>query len=725
MPDYAPAPTYPNYASFLSNLIGGLPTDYRAAQLQQGSVDVQNAFKGGVPTNPDGTPNYAAALQTLAKAGDPGAVAALGPAAQTQAWQQGAPGTMSPMLSGGAGTPAAPPPAAPMQLPSAPAQPPAAATPQPQPQPQPGAPQPPTLAALVSSVAPDPAKGAAVTKMLANILGVDPTAPLTPEQVARAQRIMAAAKLKPGGPGQLSAPVRWDLMDTGGGTMGAGQLADSVRGQLIDSGQASPASAPRGLRNNNPGNLESNAWTASLPGYEGSDGRFAVFDSAADGNAALDRNLLSYARQGVSTPRTIAAKWAPGSEAANNPASYGASIASALGVGQNDKVDLSDPDTRAKIAKAITRVENGPAEVASGGGGAPVAQGGGNRPIVPQVPLPPGITDPQQAILAIDREIAKVSTNPNPYAQKQIPALQDWRDRIAESVAPMKVGLADTLLDPRTGRPTYQGPLASGQGTLSPAALDDAAETALKTGKPPANIGRGVQGAQNLAAVYNRAAELAAERGIDPQKLADLQQGFNARPAGLRSVFQRATGLTLVENEANRLIPRVRELLPKLDHTQYPTINAAINAYEKATGDPNIVKFGISAASLANVYARVLKGGGTPTGGETDHARELLDQSWSAGQINAALDQIGVELQSAKQSTDDTLEEFGLSMKDIPGAGFAPQGGASPTAAPAQSAPSGGAGQPVKVTKEQYDALPKGAPFIAVDDPTQTPRTKP
>jgi hypothetical protein len=761
MAEFPPSPSYPNYASLLSNLIGNLPGDYRNAQQQQTQIDISNAFKGGFPMNSDGTPNWAAAMQKFGQAGGATQAADLGPLAQQQAWQQGAPGTMSPLLGGGAGQPATPPPAAPMQLPSAPVQAPSPAPPQP----QPGAPPPPTLAALVSSVAPDPAKGAAVMKMLANILGVDPTAPLTPAQVARAQRIMSAAKLGPSAPGQLSAPVRWDLMPDQAATVGTPQpeaARDIATKETVAYGapqrNLTQAEATAIATGNSPGTgggagtpfglppAAEAVWQRMVPQESGgkqfnADGSVVTSPTGAIGiaqvepgtgpaaaklaglpwdpvrfkndpnyNLALGRAYFAQQVQAFGSPDVAAAAYNAG------PNAVLAAQAKASKRG-GDWLSYMPAETRDYVAKV------------TGGGGAPVArgQGGaqGNRPIVPQVPLPPGITDPQQAILAIDREIAKASTNPNPYAQGQVAALSDWRNRIAESVAPVKLGPTETILPAQGGPPLAQGPFASGQGTLSPAALDDAAETALKTGKPPANIGRGVQGAQNLAAVYNRAAELAAERGIDPQKLADLQQGFNARPAGLRSVFQRATGLTLVENEANRLLPRVRDLLPKLNHTDYPTLNAAINAYAKQTGDPNIVKFHISAASLANVYARVLKGGGTPTGGETDHALGLLDEAWSKGQIEAALDQINIELQSAKGGVNDTLSEFGLSMSDIPGAGFAPQGGASPTAAaPAQSA-TGGAGQPARVTKEQYDALPKGAPFIAVDDPTQTPRTKP
>lgn len=142
-------------------------------------------------------------------------------------------------------------------------------------------------------------------------------------------------------------------------------LVSALGGTPTPASSSAPSQAARGMRNNNPGNLESNSWTESLPGYAGTDGRFAIFNSAAAGNAALDQNLQSYGRQGITTPLQIASKWAPGSEAGNNPNSYGGAIASALGVGPNTSVNLADPATRAKIAQAITLVENGPA------GGAP------------------------------------------------------------------------------------------------------------------------------------------------------------------------------------------------------------------------------------------------------------------------------------------------------------------------------------------------------------------
>jgi hypothetical protein len=128
----------------------------------------------------------------------------------------------------------------------------------------------------------------------------------------------------------------------------------------------------RGMRNNNPGNLEANSYTAAMPGYVGSDGRFAKFATPEAGIAALKRNLGAYAAKGISTPFDVASTWAPPSEKSNDPASYSKTIARELGVHPGDKINLSDPATQEKVAQAIAKVENG----ASGGSRGPSQSSG-------------------------------------------------------------------------------------------------------------------------------------------------------------------------------------------------------------------------------------------------------------------------------------------------------------------------------------------------------------
>ncbi|HDG9775831.1 TPA: hypothetical protein PGG59_004222 [Raoultella planticola] len=114
--------------------------------------------------------------------------------------------------------------------------------------------------------------------------------------------------------------------------------------------------AARGLRNNNPGNIEagSNPWE----GQTGSDGRFATFATPEHGIRALGKNLLSYQRQGYDTVSEIVNRWAPASDG-NNTDAYIQALCGALGVGANDPLDVSNPKTLAALCAGIVKHENG------------------------------------------------------------------------------------------------------------------------------------------------------------------------------------------------------------------------------------------------------------------------------------------------------------------------------------------------------------------------------
>lgn len=121
----------------------------------------------------------------------------------------------------------------------------------------------------------------------------------------------------------------------------------------------SPVSEPRGLRNNNPLNIEAGGFTKSQPGFEGSDGRFARFASLDQGVSAADALLQTYNRKhGINTVGGIVNRWAPPSD--NNPTpAYAGHVAKALGTAPDAPVDMADPGTRQKIIAAMAQFENG------------------------------------------------------------------------------------------------------------------------------------------------------------------------------------------------------------------------------------------------------------------------------------------------------------------------------------------------------------------------------
>jgi len=113
---------------------------------------------------------------------------------------------------------------------------------------------------------------------------------------------------------------------------------------------------PRGIRNNNPGNLENNGidWVGLSVVQD--DNRFYQFTKPEYGIRALARVLKTYeSKYGLNTVEGIINRWAPPHE--NNTTSYQEHVASVLGVTVNEHFQVSD--NLVPLAEAIIIHENG------------------------------------------------------------------------------------------------------------------------------------------------------------------------------------------------------------------------------------------------------------------------------------------------------------------------------------------------------------------------------
>lgn len=135
-------------------------------------------------------------------------------------------------------------------------------------------------------------------------------------------------------------------------------------------------SGPRNLRNNNPGNIKYGAW-AQAHGAIGSDGAFAVFPDARTGSAAQEALLRSYGDRGLNTVGSIIGRWAPVSDK-NDTSGYAAWAAQQLGVGVNDRLNMSDPRVIQNLARVIAKRE-GSESAYSSAFNAPLPPGGSQR----------------------------------------------------------------------------------------------------------------------------------------------------------------------------------------------------------------------------------------------------------------------------------------------------------------------------------------------------------
>lgn len=115
---------------------------------------------------------------------------------------------------------------------------------------------------------------------------------------------------------------------------------------------------PRGIRNNNPGNIRRNGDPWQGLAKEQTDREFFTFQSAVYGIRALARLLITYQdKYGLSTIETIITRWAPAVE--NNTKAYIQSVARHTGFAALQTLDMHRFEHLKPIVKAIIQHENG------------------------------------------------------------------------------------------------------------------------------------------------------------------------------------------------------------------------------------------------------------------------------------------------------------------------------------------------------------------------------
>ena len=129
--------------------------------------------------------------------------------------------------------------------------------------------------------------------------------------------------------------------------------------------------------------------------------------------------------------------------------------------------------------------------------------------------------------------------------------------------------------------------------------------------------------------------------------LNDISLDQTSATAGARTAGTTQANIGIASDEANRMIVVTRNLIPKINATNFPSLNALKNAIDKGTGGPDIVALNTSLNSLVNSYARAINPKGVATVSDKNHARDLIDSAMSDGQLDAALDVMQMEMEAA------------------------------------------------------------------------------
>jgi hypothetical protein len=230
-----------------------------------------------------------------------------------------------------------------------------------------------------------------------------------------------------------------------------------VFGSPVRVPQTGAPRVPRGIRNNNPGNIEDGPFARSQPGYKGSDGRFAIYETPEAGTAAKTALLGSYGRKGINTVEGVVNRWAPPSE--NDSNSYAQFVSQKLGVDPRAPLDMNDPRVLSELSSAIAQRENGVAAPSSMPGVEMSESEVFGKPKPPPFPGQPGAVPIPQMGPGVTMERA-----PNPNAMPKADVLGEawsgFTQPFRDIGANFTEGVADAnrkLANPASTLPTSLG----------------------------------------------------------------------------------------------------------------------------------------------------------------------------------------------------------------------------------------------------------------------------
>jgi hypothetical protein len=115
---------------------------------------------------------------------------------------------------------------------------------------------------------------------------------------------------------------------------------------------------PRGLRNNNPGNIRINSDLFQGEVRPSKDKSFKQFETMAYGYRAIFKILSNYYRNyKLDTIRKMIGRWAPPKE--NHTEKYIQFVSDYAGIPADDPININDREQMIRIVAGMSRFENG------------------------------------------------------------------------------------------------------------------------------------------------------------------------------------------------------------------------------------------------------------------------------------------------------------------------------------------------------------------------------
>lgn len=196
--------------------------------------------------------------------------------------------------------------------------------------------------------------------------------------------------------------------------------------------------------------------------------------------------------------------------------------------------------------------------------------------------------------------------------------------------------------------------------TLTVDAITSNANRFLVDGTLPAGISKA-----DRAAILNRAAAIAKEAGINPDRVSQLENKANA--SALAQLSKTETMVGAFERNFVKNVKIVENLNSKRDSTGVPLLQKWINVGKKAvTGDPDLAALNIAIKAVVNEYGKIVSGsmGNTAVAvSEIKRMEDLLNSAQNPADVVAVLNTMKAETQNRMAGFKEQRAELTGAMR--------------------------------------------------------------
>ena len=194
-------------------------------------------------------------------------------------------------------------------------------------------------------------------------------------------------------------------------------------------------------------------------------------------------------------------------------------------------------------------------------------------------------------------------------------------------------------------------------GKFDDATLNMLADQALAGDKSVfTGLGRGNQGANNIAAVRQRINQKMIDKGMNGADIAAKNAEFMGQLAGARAVGTRGANVELAGSGFENIVPIAKAASDKVERSGFLPFGKAEIMFNEQTNNPDLSAFAAANNGLVNNYASAISPTGIPNVRDKDHAYQILSMAKSKPAYDAAVATLQKEIQAEIQAPKHVRE---------------------------------------------------------------------